>query len=110
MQAGCERCSGADMERVALGRRGILWAWTVQSFPPKAPPYLGDVSRETFQPYGVGYVALPELKVEARLTEARPEKLTLGMQLELVTVALAHDEAGNEIHTFAFSPVEADRE
>jgi len=106
VQDGCPKCTGADMEQVELGRRGTLWAWTVQGFPPKAPPYLGDDNPKTFKPYGVGYIELPgELKVEARLTEADPAKLKIGMEMEMVLVPLTTDEDGNEVVTFAFRPV-----
>lgn len=98
------------METTPLSTRGRLWAWTVQSFPPKAPPYLGNVDPETFEPFGVGYIELPEVKVEARLTEGRPEKLSNGMEMQLVSLPLFEDEDGNEVHTFAFAPVEHDHE
>ena len=61
--SGCPRCAGFDMEEVKLSTKGTLWAWTVQGFPPKTPPYLGENDPETFAPFGVGYVELPELKV-----------------------------------------------
>lgn len=106
VSSGCVKCSGDDMEIVALGSTGELWAWTVQSFPPKAPPYLGNVDKKTFEPYGVGYVSLPEVKVEGRLTESDPEKLSCGMKMSLVTVPLARDDDGTEIVTFGFAPLE----
>lgn len=103
-QEGCTRCTGTDTETVELARRGTLWTWTVQGFPPKAPPYIGDV--EHFEPFGVGYVELPDqVKVEARLTEADPDKLEIGMEMELVTVPLSSDDDGNDVVTFAFAPV-----
>ena len=40
-QNGCQRCAGTDTEPVELGNRGTLWTFTVQGFPPKAPPYRG---------------------------------------------------------------------
>ena len=92
------------MEKVLLGTQGELWAWTVQGFPPKAPPYLGTTERGEFEPYGVGYIALPEVKVEARLTESSPSKLHNGMAMELTVIPLSQDEEGNEIVTFAFAP------
>ena len=53
-----------------------------------------------------GYVELPgELRVEARLTEHRPEHLRIGMEMELVVVPFGTDEDGNEVVTFAFRPV-----
>lgn len=44
----------------------MVWAYTVQRFPPKSPPYV--VPAEGFTPYAVGYVELPEgIKIEAIL-------------------------------------------
>lgn len=103
---GCARCTGTTMERVALGTRGKLWAWTIQGFPPKAPPYLGEADPTKFRPYGVGYVELPgQVKVEARLTESDPRKLQTGLPMELTTVVLRQDPSGNDIVTYAFAPI-----
>lgn len=103
---GCARCTGTEMERVRLGTRGKLWAWTIQGFPPKAPPYLGEADPAKFRPYGVGYVELPgQVKVEARLTESDPSKLKTGLAMQLTLVPLRKDADGNEIVTFAFAPV-----
>jgi uncharacterized OB-fold protein len=58
-------------------------------------------------PYGVGYVELPgEVKVETRLTEADPDRLQQGMEMELVVVPFRTDDKGDEIVTFAFRPVD----
>ena len=103
---GCARCTGSNMERVALGTRGKLWAWTIQGFPPKAPPYMGESDPTKFRPYGVGYVELPgQVKVETRLTESDPLKLQSGLPMELTTLPLCKDDDGNDIVTFAFAPV-----
>ncbi len=103
-QKGCSRCTGTNVERVALGTEGTLWAWTIQGFPPKSPPYLGESDPKIFEPYGVGYVEIEgQLKVEARLTEADPEKLKIGMPMRLTTVALREEE-GKDIVTYAFEP------
>ena len=104
MFSGCPKCTGTDMERVQLSTDGELWAWTVQGFPPKSPPYLGEIDPEKFQPYGVGYVTLPEVKVEARLTEAEPAKLQSGMAMSLTVVPLYTNDEGDEVVTFAFAP------
>ena len=107
-QSGCPKCTGESTETVALARQGTLWTWTVQGFPPKAPPYAGPTDAKSFRPFGVGYVELPgEVKVEARLTEADPAKLTIGMAMELVIIPLTTDADGNEVLTFAFRPVGA---
>ncbi|MET1003413.1 MAG: OB-fold domain-containing protein [Acidimicrobiia bacterium] len=104
-QGSCPHCSSPDMAEQLLARRGRLWAWTTQEFPPPSPPYAGPRG-EAFVPFGVGYVELPgEVKVEARLTETDPEKLILGTEMELVLVPFGTDDDGNEVVTFAFQPV-----
>jgi uncharacterized protein len=101
-QGSCAACTSADVDERRLGRRGTLWTWTIQCFPPKSPPYAG--AAEDFEPYGVGYVELPgELRVEARLTEANPERLRIGMPMELVLVPAP---GSNGALTYAFRPVE----
>ncbi|MGI9578810.1 MAG: Zn-ribbon domain-containing OB-fold protein, partial [Microthrixaceae bacterium] len=86
--------------------RGTLWTWTVQAFPPKAPPYAGDDAPEVFQPFGVGYVDIDsKLLVETRITLANPDDLEIGMELELVVEPLFVNDGGDEVVTFAFGPV-----
>src|SRR5687767_2353612 len=87
-QASCPKCTGAETEPRELSPTGTLWSFTVQGFEPK-PPYRGF---EPFEPYGVGYVELPgEVIVETRLTEADPERLSIGMPMELVVVPFAQE-------------------
>lgn len=105
-QSSCQRCAGTNTERTLLSNRGTLWTWTVQGFPPKAPPFKGDANPATFKPFGVGYVELPgQVKVEARLTESDPEFLKIGMELQMVLEPITVDAAGNDVVTFAFAPV-----
>ena len=94
------------MVEVLLPRTGSLWTWTIQGFRPKSPPYRGNDTDETFEPFGVGYVALDgELMVEARLTENDPERLAAGISMELVVVPLYREDDGTEVLTYAFRPV-----
>jgi uncharacterized OB-fold protein len=98
------------MEEVELAQRGTLWTWTIQGFPPKSPPYIGDSDPARFEPFGVGYVELPgQVRVEARLTECDPSRLWFGMEMQLVLLPLGVDERGNQAVTFAFSPVTGER-
>jgi len=102
-QGSCPRCASTEMVEHLLSRRGRLWAWTTQEFPPPSPPYTG-ASGKDFVPFGVGYVELGgEVRVEARLTETAG--LVDGMEMELVLVPFRKDEEGNEVVTFAFRPV-----
>jgi uncharacterized OB-fold protein len=89
-----------------LARRGRLWAWTTQDFPPPSPPYTGPAG-EDFVPFAVGYVELPgEVKVETRLTDSDPDRLVHGMEMALVIVPFRTDDDGNEVVTFAFRPAD----
>jgi uncharacterized OB-fold protein len=104
-QDSCPRCSSTAMVEHILSRRGRLWAWTTQQFPPPSPPYTGPTG-DAFVPFGIGYLDLAgEVKVEARLTESDPDALSPGMDMELVLVPFRTDDKGNEIVTFAFRPV-----
>ena len=63
---GCQRCGGTEMTSLELARDGVVWAHTVQRFAPKSPPYVPPA--KGFQPFAVGYVALPDgIRVEAVL-------------------------------------------
>jgi uncharacterized OB-fold protein len=105
-QDSCPRCASTTMAEHLLSRRGRLWAWTTQHFPPPSPPYAGPQGG-AFVPFGVGYVELGgEVKVETRLTEADPDALRAGMEMELVLVPFRTDDAGNEVVTFAFRPAD----
>ena len=101
---GCSKCAGSDIEAVELGTTGTLWAWTVQGFPPKSPPYLGETDPDKFKPFGVGYVELDEVIVEARLTESEPANLEEGMAMALTVEHLFTDDDGNDVMTYAFAP------
>jgi uncharacterized OB-fold protein len=106
-----QRLSGTrreELERIELPRRGTLWTFTSQRFRPPAPPYAGDDTSETFEPFSVGYVELAEvgLRIEARLTEPDPERLRIGQTMELTVVPLGRDAEGNQTMIYAFTPVE----
>ena len=45
-----------------------------------------------------------QLRVEARLTESDPDKLVIGMEMELVLDPLCIDDDGNQVVTYAFAP------
>jgi uncharacterized OB-fold protein len=103
-QDSCPRCAATEMAEHLLPRRGRLWAWTTQEFPPPSPPYAGPTG-DAFVPYGVGYVELgDEVRVETRLTTT--QGLEIGAEMELVLVPFRTDGDGNEVVTFAFRPVD----
>jgi uncharacterized OB-fold protein len=105
-QDACPACARRGSEEVLLSRRGVLWSFTIQRFPPP-PPFLGEQDREAYVPFGVGYVELPEgIRIEGRLTTHDPDKLSIGMEMELAVEKFTTGEDGGDVLTFAFRPVE----
>jgi uncharacterized OB-fold protein len=101
-QDSCPNCTSNSTEEVLLGRRGSLWTWTIQNFPPP-PPYTGNV--DPFTPYGIGYIELPEgIRIESRLTASDPQALEIGMEMELVIEKFRDADDGQELMTFAYQP------
>ena len=56
-------------------------------------------------PYGVGFIELPEGRVEARIAGDADQELRIGMPMELTVVPFAVEEDGTEVVTYAFRPV-----
>jgi uncharacterized OB-fold protein len=103
-QQGCAACCSTHVKVEELPRRGTLWTYTIQRFMPKSPYNSGETP-ETFKPYGVGYVELPGgVRVEGRLTENDPEKLHIGMEMEVVFLPFRTEEDGSQVINFAFRP------
>lgn len=104
--AACAACGSDQTQPLALSTRGTLWNFTTQGFAPKAP-YIGPADPETFEPYGLGYVELPEgVIVQTLLTEADPARLSIGMTMELVEWKLDVPSTGGHVVTYAFKPEE----
>jgi uncharacterized OB-fold protein len=96
-----------ETETVELARRGRLWTFTTQGFPPPLKDFVG--STKPYVPFSVGYVELDGgLLVQARLTEPDPAKLTIGQEMELVIETIGADADGNDLVMFAFSPIAAE--
>ena len=103
----CMACSGQDVAIEELPGKGTLWTWTVQQFMPK-PPYHSNETAKTFRPNGVGYLELTGgVRVEGRLTENDPEKLSIGMEMEVVFEPYRTEDNGDEVISFFFKPLSA---
>ena len=101
-QTGCARCAGTELARVALADRGTLWTWTVQALEPKAP-YRAPGGG--FAPYGVGYVDLGDVIVEARLL-GDPAGFEIGMPMRLALLPLWPGPDGSPVVSYAFRPAD----
>ena len=105
-QNSCAACSGTETESVELARRGTLWTFTLQCFLPNRPPYDGPETPETFVPFGVGYIELPDqTRVQARIKTADVSKLKVGMEMELV-VEKYIERDGKDVVSYFFTPVD----
>ena len=105
MNKFCPQCCRETTENIPFGRRGVLYSFTIQRFRPP-PPFRGP---EAFVPYGVGMIELPEgLRVTSVLEESDPDKLRVGMEMELVITKFFEDDEGNEVLSYKFRPVDED--
>lgn len=94
-------CNDKQVEEAFLSRKGKLWSFTVQHYPPP-PPFKPT---DPFEPFGIGIVEFPEeIRVAGIMTESDPEKLKIGMDVELI-LDKAYEEDGKEVVTWKFRPV-----
>jgi uncharacterized protein len=95
----CPYCAADGCEERRVGPSGRLWLYTAVTSRP--PGYRGEV------PYGFGVVELADgLRVIARLTEARLDRLRPALPVRLVVDELFHDEADRPVLSYAFRPEE----
>ncbi len=97
----CQACSSDDLESVQLSRQGTLYSFTVVRVPPAGWP--GRV------PYTLGEVELPEgPHVLAEIIDSEPDRLKLGMPmelaLELVAVAESNQDSGKALAVYKWRP------
>jgi uncharacterized OB-fold protein len=83
-------CGGDDLDDLPMSRRGSLWSFTVNHYPPP-PPYVVPEGA-AFEPYGVAAVELATeqmivLGQLARGVDARA--LRIGAEMEVVIEPLA---------------------
>jgi uncharacterized OB-fold protein len=96
----CTHCQSRNLREIKLSPRGKLFSYSVVM---QRPPvyYQGPV------PYAEGFVELPEgVRVQTLLTDYNSDRLTLGMDMEMVIEKLHEDEEGNEIITYKFKPTQ----
>ena len=98
-------CSGTEFEEVPLSRRGKLWSFTNNCYPPPTP----YVAPDPFEPYAVAAVELEEERMVV-LGQVVPgvgiQQLRGGMEMELVLGKLYEDE-DHEYVVWKWRPVAA---
>jgi uncharacterized OB-fold protein len=104
---GCRNpaCGGGDLEAVPLSRRGRLWSYTDNRYPPP-PPF---VASDPFEPYAVAAVELEAEKMVVLGQVVRgvgTDRLEAGMEMELVLETL-FEEDGADVVVWKWRPVHA---
>lgn len=107
LRAACERCGANAMHEQVLPRRGHLWSWTSQNFPPPAPPYFRAEDKAAYVPYCVGYVDLGEILVLARVHADAGLQIGARMHLELRALPGADPGVPTQIPVFVADGVAA---
>ncbi len=93
----CAACGGREFERRALGSRGTVRAFTIVQRAAKGVP----------APYVSAVVDLDgggRVKSNIVNVEPTPDKVSLGMDVQLTTYVTATDDDGNEAVAFGYEP------
>jgi uncharacterized OB-fold protein len=99
-----EGAAAEGYEPCALPQVGELWSYTLQSYPPNAPPYAVEEAGG-FEPFAVGYVSLPgAVIVASRLLVDSPADLRVGAPMELRLAPVSVHGRGR-VSAFAFASV-----
>jgi len=94
-------CDSDVLEPVALSRRGTVWSYTENRYPPPAPYPAAD----PFEPFAIAAVQLEAegLIVLGKVIEGTlAADLKVGMEMELTTMPLYTDADGVERTTYAW--------
>ena len=89
-------CDSDALDPVPLSRRGTVWSYTENRYPPPAPYPAPD----PFEPFAIadeGLIVLAKV-VEGTLAA----DLKVGMEMELTTMPLYTDDAGVERTVYAW--------
>ena len=99
-------CSSTEFEELELSRRGRLWSYTNNAYPPPAP-YVSP--SDPYEPFAIAAVELEREKMVVLgqvVTGVSVEDLEVGMEMELVLDRLSEDES-HEYVVWKWRPAEA---
>ncbi|MGV0645013.1 Zn-ribbon domain-containing OB-fold protein [Mycolicibacterium sp. XJ879] len=98
-------CTGDELAQVPLSRRGTLWSYTENRYPPPAPYPAPD----PFEPFAVAAVQLADegLIILGKVVDGTlAEDLKVGMEMELDTMTLYVDDDNVERVVYAWKVAE----
>ena len=96
-------CMNADVEDVELSRRGSLYTYAINYYPAP-PPY---VPADPFRPYATAVMELEEerMLILGQIASGYDlDKLTVGMELEVVLETLHESPDGDDVIVWKFRP------
>jgi uncharacterized OB-fold protein len=94
-------CDGDELQQVALSRRGKVWSYTENRYPPPAPYPAPD----PFEPFAIAAVELADegLIILGKVVNGTlAEHLQVGMDMELTTMRLYTDDDGVDRIVYAW--------
>lgn len=95
----CQNCQHGHLNEIMLSNHGKIYSFTTVMLQP-ASHYKGPV------PYSFGWVELPEgVRIETLYTECEPDKLEIGLEVEMVLGKIDVDDEGKEIVCHMFRPI-----
>lgn len=100
-------CAGHEFEPTPLGRRGRVWSFATNHYPPPEP----YIAPDPFVPYTVVAAELldEKLVVLGQLADGSdPSQLAVGGEVELTVGALYQEEDGTVRTVWKWAPVERD--
>ena len=96
-------CDADELGRVPLSRRGRVWSYTENHYPPPAP----YVAADPFEPYALAAVELADegLVVLGPVAKGvRADALQVGMEMQVSVEVLSHDEEHDSL-VYVWEPV-----
>jgi uncharacterized protein len=97
----CANCRSTEpMDAVRFGNEGELYVYTIvhQSGPGIEVPYVAAI---------VDLAEGASVRATLKGVEPKPENLSFGMKLKLVTEKVGTDREGNDVIAYKFAPVTA---
>jgi len=101
----CRRpeCGASRIEDASFGPDGTIWSCAIQDYPPPAPARFD----KPYKPYAMAVVDLADgLRVLGQIKTDDIRGVKPDTKVTLVVDTLCHDEAGNEVVTWKFRPVQ----
>ena len=99
----CAKCNSENTVAVEMNSRGTLYSYTFVHMP-----MFGSSAEESKEGYGVGQIDLPEGPRLQMPLAGRQKDFCIGQTVQAELTILRQDNAGNDVVTVRFRPVEGE--